>query len=59
MCTEGSVHHAMFVHELQTLKDLIGHLQHLLWTNRNKQNALNTFEGHEVVYGRGKINVIK
>lgn len=32
---EGSVNHAMFVHKLQTFKDLIGYLQHRLWANRN------------------------
>lgn len=36
MCAERSVNQTMSVHELQTLEDLIGDLQHLLWATTNK-----------------------
>lgn len=35
VCSEGSVHHTVFVHKLQTFKDLIGYLQHPLGANTN------------------------
>lgn len=34
---EGSVNHAVFVHELETFKDLVGYLPHRLWANKKKQ----------------------
>lgn len=36
VCAERSVNQTIFVHELQTLEDLIGDLQHLLWATTNK-----------------------
>lgn len=40
VCAERSVNQAVFVHELQTLQDLVSDLQHLLWatTKQNKTN---------------------
>lgn len=47
--TEGSVHHTMFVHKLQTFKNLKSYLQHFLRASANTNNYVKPFQGKVVV----------